>query len=73
MNAEVWAGWTVKVGLSYVVLGFIFAMAFVAKGVDTIDAASKNAGWGFRIMILPGATAFWPILAQKWLKTDAND
>ena len=50
----------------YLLCGFIFAIAFVWKGVDKIDEGAHGSGWGFRLIIIPGVMVFWPLLLKKW-------
>jgi hypothetical protein len=59
---------TLFVGLltAYLGIGTAFAAAFVAKGVDRIDPMARGAGWGFRLLIAPGAALFWPLLLTRW-------
>jgi hypothetical protein len=59
----VWAG----VGL-YGIVGVVFAVAFVTRGASRMDHAAKGAPWAFRLMILPGAAALWPLLLRKWTR-----
>jgi hypothetical protein len=54
--------------LIYLVCGLLFGMAFVTVGVDRIDAAARGTSPGFRLLILPGTTAFWPLLAVRWIR-----
>ena len=53
----------------YLAAGLIFAIPFVIKGVDKIDDGAHGSKWGFRIIIIPGAMVFWPLLLKKWMKT----
>ena len=53
----------------YLIAGFLFAIPFLWKGVGQIDEAAKGSGLGFRIIILPGAIVFWPLLLKKWMKS----
>jgi len=53
----------------YAVCGVLFGVAFVTQGVNRIDAAARNAGIGFRLLLLPGTIAFWPWLLMKWLRS----
>ena len=55
---------------SYAAVGALFALAFAAVGVDRIDPGAHGAGVGFRLLILPGATAFWPLLLRRWLRRE---
>lgn len=50
----------------YAACGFLFALAFVAFGVDRIDESANHASLGFRLLILPGCIAFWPLLLSRW-------
>lgn len=52
----------------YLGLGLLFALAFVGRGASRIDPAARQSGIGFRLLILPGAVAFWPLLAYRWLR-----
>jgi hypothetical protein len=56
----------VWIGLAYAGVGLAAGVAFVALGVDRIDPAAKGSGWGFRMMILPGAAALWPWTLRAW-------
>ena len=53
----------------YLSLGLVFSIAFVFKGVDKIDEGAKNAGWGFRIIILPGVVILWPVMLRKCMSS----
>lgn len=55
------------VGL-YLGLGLVFAVPFLLAGVARIDPRARQAGLGFRLMILPGVAIFWPLLARRWLR-----
>jgi hypothetical protein len=52
----------------YVICGFLFAVLFVLLGVKKIDPHAAHASWGFRLLIIPGAVAFWPVLLRRWMK-----
>ena len=60
---------TVLVGALYFygVIGIVFAIPFVVKGVQRIDEEAIGSGWGFRLLILPGCVAFWPLLLKRWV------
>jgi hypothetical protein len=62
------AEWFVNLLTVYAAIGIAFALLFAAAGAQRIDAAAKGAGIGFRIMILPGAAALWPILLPRWAR-----
>jgi len=52
----------------YAAADLLFAIAFVTKGVVRVDPVASGAGWGFRLLILPGAAALWPLLLRRWLR-----
>jgi len=51
----------------YGLLGFVFAIAFVTKGVNITDEGAHGSSIGFRIIIIPGTMVFWPVLLKKWI------
>ena len=51
----------------YLLAGFVFAIAFVIKGVIKIDEGARGSTWGFRLIIIPGTMVFWPFLLKKWI------
>ncbi len=53
---------------AYCLLGVLFAVAFVTAGVQRIDSQAKGSGLGFRMLIFPGAVAFWPLLLRRWVR-----
>ena len=52
--------------LLYGACGLAFGAAFVASGVGRVDAAARGAPLAFRLVILPGVVALWPVLAWQW-------
>jgi hypothetical protein len=50
----------------YLGVGLLFAAAFAGYGVGRVDAAAASATIGCRILIVPGATLLWPLLARRW-------
>lgn len=53
---------------AYFACGLAFALPFVFGGVERLDPAARGASMGFRLIILPGAATFWPLLAARWWK-----
>lgn len=51
----------------YAALGAVFALAFLAVGLPRIDGGAKGAGIVFRLVILPGLIALWPIMLVRWV------
>jgi len=52
---------------AYLLAGLAFAPPFVIRGVGRIDPAARGASWGFRLIVVPGVVALWPLLARRWL------
>jgi hypothetical protein len=52
----------------YLLCGIVFAIAFVLVGVGKIDPHAAHGTWGFRILIFPGSTLLWPLLAKRWMQ-----
>lgn len=50
---------------AYASLGCVFATWFLARGVGRVDPAATGSGVWFRLIILPGVVALWPVLAMK--------
>ena len=55
------------IAFTYGVIGLLFALGFVTAGVGRVDAAARRAPIGFRLLILPGSLALWPVLLRKWM------
>ncbi len=52
----------------YAGLGLIFAAPFVWSGVQRLDSQAQGADIGFRLLILPGIAAFWPMFLYRWTR-----
>jgi hypothetical protein len=48
--------------------GLVFALPFALVGVKRIDPHATHGSWGFRLLIIPGTMAFWPVLLKRWLR-----
>ena len=49
----------------YCDVGLVFAVWFAFRVVDRLDPAAPGAGLGFRLLMLPGAMALWPVLLMR--------
>ena len=52
---------------AYLACGLLFAIPFSLLGVKRIDPHAAHGSWGFRILIIPGVMAFWPLLLRRWV------
>jgi len=55
----------------YAVAGALFGLLFVWRGIERVDPVSRDAAWTFRLLILPGVAALWPLLAVRWRRAIA--
>ena len=53
---------------AYAVTGLLFACAFLTMGIGQVDRASRGSGVGFRLIILPGVAALWPVMLKRWIR-----
>jgi hypothetical protein len=53
---------------AYGLVGLVFAVAFVTMGIQRVDSVAEHAPLGFRLIVLPGAAALWPLLLVRWLR-----
>jgi hypothetical protein len=69
MNA---AEWLENLLASYGALGVLFAAVFVKFGVHRLDPIASSSTAGFRMMIVPGTIALWPVLLRLWLRKESQ-
>lgn len=53
---------------AYAAIGISFALAFVSFGAQRVDTEARGSGLGFRLLILPGVVAFWPLFLYRWTR-----
>jgi hypothetical protein len=59
---------TFAIGVAvYVAAGLVAGLAFVMFGVTTVQSAPVTVG--ARVLLLPAATALWPLVLSRWLKS----
>lgn len=62
------AVWLVRLFLLYLMVGGCFAVPFALRGVGRLDPVAQHGTRGFRVLIIPGAIALWPLLAWRLAK-----
>ena len=62
------AVWFVRLFAAYGAVGLVFAAAFVARGIQRVDPVAAGAPIGFRLIVLTGVAALWPLLAIRWAR-----
>jgi hypothetical protein len=60
------AGFLILLG-AYLAIGMVFAIPFALAGAKKIDPHAAQGTWGFRLLIIPGAAALWPLLLRRWV------
>lgn len=59
------AVWIELALLAYTCIGVLFAVPFAFRWANRLDPAAQAGSLGFRLLLLPGAVALWPILALR--------
>lgn len=52
---------------AYALIGVVFAIAFVTSGVTRVDRNVTGSTRGFRLIIIPGVAALWPVMFARWI------
>ena len=52
----------------YLLIGLVFFIPFIRKGVHTFDDGVAAAPFMMKVLIFPGIVALWPLLLSKWRK-----
>lgn len=66
------ASWLVTAAAAYLGCGSLFAPWFAWLGVQRVDPVARDSTLGFRLLILPGVVALWPLLALRWAAGSAH-
>jgi hypothetical protein len=51
----------------YVAIGSVLAVPFLIFGIGRVDHAARGAPVLFRLLVLPGVVALWPLMLRRWL------
>lgn len=52
----------------YIAVGLLFGVFFAVSGAARLDPGAMGSPITFRILMIPAATALWPLLLVKILK-----
>ncbi|CAN5727043.1 hypothetical protein BH10BAC3_BH10BAC3_05440 [soil metagenome] len=52
----------------YVLIGVVFTVLFIFRGLQKVDEGTHGSTLGFKLIIIPGCIALWPVLLRKWIK-----
>ncbi len=53
----------------YLLIGLLFGLWFVFKGVHKVDRGMASAKWSMRLLLLPGSIGLWPVMLRKYIVT----
>ena len=56
--------------LIYLLMGILFVIPFLLKGLTKVDEGAHGGTIGFKIIIIPGVIIFWPVLLKKWMRAN---
>lgn len=71
MNATVFGTWLVRAAAAYLAVGAGFAVFLLVRGLRRFDEPAADAGLGFKLLVLPGMVALWPLLLVIWRRGEA--
>jgi hypothetical protein len=54
---------------AYLAVGLVAALAFVTFGVTRLLPHPSPVSIGARVLLIPGATALWPYVVLRWIKS----
>jgi hypothetical protein len=60
--------WLIRFAGVYLLTGLLFALYFINVGAGRIDPSARDATWGFKLLILPGAAVLWPLLLTRVIR-----
>lgn len=49
----------------HALVGLGFAARLLPRRIDELDPSARGASLGFRLLILPGVVALWPLLWRR--------
>lgn len=52
----------------YLACGAAFAVPFLWRWVGRLDAAAAHGTLGFRVLVFPGITLFWPLVVARLVR-----
>lgn len=52
----------------YTGLGLVIALFLAFFAIGKLDPAAKDGTWGFRLLIIPGLVALWPLMLMRLVR-----
>jgi hypothetical protein len=53
---------------AYALTGAAFSVVFMLFVIHRVDPVAEHSPIGFRLIVVPGVAALWPLLLSRWLK-----
>lgn len=57
--SETFFNYALGFAVVYALCGMVFAVVFMLRG--KADPAAEKGTWGFRVLVMPGLVALWPL------------
>lgn len=62
------SSWIVALAGAHLALGLFFALAFLTKGLARVDPIAARGPLAFKLLLVPGVAALWPLLLRCWVR-----
>jgi len=62
--------WIFRLAGVYLAIGFLFALWLAFFRVGRLDPVARQGSFGFRLLILPGLSVFWPLFLRRLARGD---
>jgi len=53
----------------YLAIGLVTAVVVLTKAMKAIDPSTKGSTVTFKLIILPGVVALWPLIVRRWINS----
>ena len=53
---------------AYAFTGAAFSVVFVLFGIHRVDPVAEHSPIGFRLIVMLGVAALWPLLLGRWMR-----
>jgi ABC-type amino acid transport system permease subunit len=59
--SETFFNYALGIAAVYALCGMVYAVVFQIQGMGKMDPAAEKGTWGFRVLVMPGLVALWPL------------
>ena len=59
------ASWIVTLVTAYCAVGLLVGVGVLLAGLGRLDPVAAHGTWGFRLLVLPGMVALWPLILSR--------